>query len=99
MNTTTPTTNSLKGGEWLIKESNPFDMYTPEDFTEEQRMVKDMCHQFLLTEVIPVIDRIDKAEPGLMQSLMDKAGEQGLLGASVPEDLGGLGKEFISTLR
>ena len=96
MNTTTQT-NSLKGGEWLIKESNAFEMYTPEDFTEEQKMVKDMCHQFLLTEVIPVIDRIDKAEPGLMQSLLDKAGEQGLLGASVPEELGGLGKEFITS--
>ncbi|MEO8768677.1 MAG: acyl-CoA dehydrogenase family protein [Ferruginibacter sp.] len=96
MNTTTQT-NSLKGGEWLIKESNAFEMYTPEDFTEEQKMVKDMCHQFLLTEVIPVIDRIDKAEPGLMQSLLDKAGEQGLLGASVPEDLGGLGKDFITS--
>ncbi|MEO6668009.1 MAG: acyl-CoA dehydrogenase family protein [Ferruginibacter sp.] len=96
MNTTTQS-NSLKGGEWLIKESNAFEMYTPEDFTEEQRMVKDMCHQFLITEVIPVIDRIDQAESGLMQSLLDKAGEQGLLGASVPEALGGLGKEFITS--
>ncbi|MFT3909488.1 MAG: acyl-CoA dehydrogenase family protein [Ferruginibacter sp.] len=96
MNTTTQT-NSLKGGEWLIKESAPFEMYTPEDFTEEQSMVKDMCHQFLLGEVIPVIDRIDKAEPGLMQSLLNKAGELGLLGASVPEELGGLGKEFITS--
>lgn len=93
----TTQTSSLKGGEWLIKESNPFDMYIPEDFTEEQKMVKEMCHQFLLSEVLPVIDRIDKAEPGLMQSLLDKAGEQGLLGASVPEDLGGLGKEFITS--
>lgn len=97
MNTTTQSANSLKGGEWLIKESNPFEMYTPEDFSEEQKMVKEMCHQFLLSEVIPVIDRIDKAEPGLMQSLMDKAGEQGLLGASVPEEFGGLGKDFITS--
>ncbi len=96
MNTTTPTV-ALKGGEWLIKESNAFETFTPEDFTEEQAMVKEMCHQFLLTEVLPVIDRIDKAEPGLMQSLLLKAGEQGLLGASVPEDLGGLGKEFITS--
>ena len=87
----------LKGGEWLIKASNAFETYTPEDFNEEQKMVKDMCHQFLLTEVLPVIDRIDKAEPGLMQSLLLKAGEQGLLGASVPENLGGLGKEFITS--
>jgi alkylation response protein AidB-like acyl-CoA dehydrogenase len=97
MSTTTSTTKALKGGEWLIKESNPFDTYTPEDFNEEQQMVKDMCLQFLATEVIPIIDRIDKMEPGLMPGLMVKAGEQGLLGASIPEDLGGLGKDFITS--
>ena len=96
MNKTSETT-LLKGGEWLIKESNAFETYTPEDFNEEQKMVKDMCHQFLLTEVLPVIDRIDKAESGLMQSILMKAGEHGLLGASVPEELGGLGKEFITS--
>jgi alkylation response protein AidB-like acyl-CoA dehydrogenase len=97
MSATTTTAHSLKGGEWLIKESNPQDTYTPEDFTEEQQMVKEMCHQFLLTEVLPVIDRIDQAEPGLMQTLLNKSGEQGLLGASVPEKFGGLGKEFITS--
>jgi alkylation response protein AidB-like acyl-CoA dehydrogenase len=87
----------VKGGEWLIKESNAFDTYTPEDFNEEQLMVKEMCLQFLATEVLTIVDRIDKMEPGLMPSLMDKAGEQGLLGASIPEDLGGLGKDFITS--
>ncbi|MGB4843384.1 MAG: acyl-CoA dehydrogenase family protein [Ferruginibacter sp.] len=95
--TSTTTTTPLKGGEWLIKESNPFETYTPEDFNEEQRMVKDMCLQFLDTEVHPIVERIDKMEPGLMPSLMVKAGEQGLLGASIPEDLGGLGKDFITS--
>jgi len=96
MSTATTTTTPLKGGEWLIKESNAFETYTPEDFNEEQQMVKDMCVQFLTSEVIPIIDRIDKMEPGLMPGLMLKAGEQGLLGTSVPEDLGGLGKDFIT---
>lgn len=96
MNTTTPTTSSLKGGEWLIKPSEAASTFIPEDFNEEQLMVKEMCLQFLQTEVIPIIDRIDKLEPGLMPSLMDKAGEQGLLGASIPESLGGLGKDFIT---
>lgn len=95
MNTTT-SNSSLKGGEWLIKESNAFDTFAPEDFTEEQVMVKDMCLQFLASEIQPVVDRIDKLEPGLMPSLMDKAGEQGLLGASIPEEFGGLGKDFIT---
>src|ERR1700754_4372369 len=97
MSTTTPTTTALKGGEWLIKESNSFETFTPEDFNEEQQMVKDMCLQFLATEVNPIVDRIDKSEPGLMPSLMDKAGEQGLLGTAIPEEFGGLGKDFITS--
>ena len=95
--TTTPATTSLKGGEWLIKESNAFETFTPEDFNEEQLMVKEMCLQFLASEVHPIVDRIDKLEPGLMPSLMDKAGEQGLLGASIPEAYNGLGKDFITS--
>ena len=100
MSTTTQATNALnqlKGGGWLIKESSPFETYIPEDYNEEQQMVKDMCAGFLDTEVLPVIDRIDKMEPGLMPSLVKKAGEQGLLGVSIPESLGGLGKDFITS--
>jgi alkylation response protein AidB-like acyl-CoA dehydrogenase len=87
----------LKGGEWLIRESSPFETFIPEDYNEEQQMVKDMCASFLDTEVLPVIDRIDKLEPGLMPSLMLKAGEQGLMGTSIPENLGGLGRDFITS--
>ena len=96
MNTTT-SGSVIKGGEWLIRESNPFETFTPEDYTEEQLMVRDMCLQFLQTEVLPIVDRIDKMEPGLMPALMEKAGEQGLLGASVPEDLNGMGKDFVTS--
>ena len=96
MNTISNTT-SVKGGEWLIKESNPENTFTPEDFSEEQLMILDMCLQFLKTEIYPIVDRIDKLEPGLMPSLMEKAGELGLLSASVPEDLGGLGKDFVTS--
>jgi alkylation response protein AidB-like acyl-CoA dehydrogenase len=59
-------------------------------------MVKDMCIQFLHSEVLPTIDRIDKMEAGLMPSLLVKAGEQGLLGVSIPEAYGGMGKDFIT---
>jgi alkylation response protein AidB-like acyl-CoA dehydrogenase len=97
MSTTSQKLNTLKGGEWLIKESSPFDTYIPEDYNEEQQMVKDMCATFLDTEVLPVIDRVDKMEPGLMPGLMQKAGEQGLLGVSIPESLSGLGKDFITS--
>ena len=97
MSTTTIPTHLLKGGEWLIKESNPSNTFIPEDFNEEQKMVMDMCVQFLDTEVYPAIERIDKLEPGLMPSLLEKAGEQGLLCSAFPEDLGGLGKDFITS--
>jgi alkylation response protein AidB-like acyl-CoA dehydrogenase len=96
MNTTSNTT-SVKGGGWLIKEAKAFDVFTPEDFSEEQLMILEMCLQFLKTEIFPIVDRIDKLEPGLMPSLMEKAGELGLLSASVPEDLGGLGKDFVTS--
>lgn len=94
---TTMKAATLKGGEWLIKPGNAKDIFTPEDFSEEQLMIRDMCQQFLKTEVLPVMDRIDKAEPGLMPELMEKAGEQGLLSASVPEEYGGLGKDFVTS--
>lgn len=97
MSSVTELKTSLKGGEWLIKESTTQDTFIPEDFNEEQQMVKDMCVQFLDTEVLPVIDRVDKMEQGLMPSLMVKAGEQGLLGSSIPEEFGGLGKDFITS--
>lgn len=97
MSTATQSQTALKGGEWIIKESNPFETFTPEDFNEEQRMVMEMCQQFLDSEVLPIVDRIDKLEPGLMPSLMEKAGEQGLLSTSMPEEFGGLGKDFITS--
>lgn len=93
----TSNTASVKGGEWLIKENNAFTIFTPEDFSEEQLMILDMCRQFLKTEIYPIVDRIDKLEPGLMPSLMEKAGALGLLSASVPEEFGGLGKDFVTS--
>jgi len=96
METTAKPATALKGGEWLIKETQPSQIFIPEDFDEEQKMIMEMCDQFLKTEVNPVVDRIDKLEPGLMTSLLDKAGEQGLLSTSLPEEYGGLGKDFIT---
>jgi len=90
-------TTTIKGGEWIIKEVDAKSVFIPEEFNEEQLMVKEMCSQFLDTEVLPVIDRIDKLEPGLMPGLLAKAGEQGLLGVSIPESYGGLGKDFITS--
>lgn len=88
---------ALKGGEWLIRESEAADTFIPEDFSEEQKMLSEMCAQFLATEVWPNLDRIDNLEPGLMKSLMQKAGDQGLLAVSFPQEYGGLGKDFVTS--
>ncbi|MEP6700184.1 MAG: acyl-CoA dehydrogenase family protein, partial [Bacteroidota bacterium] len=97
MSTATETKKVLKGGEWLVKESLPGETFIPEEFTEEQLMIRDMCNQFLDAEVYPNLDRIDELEPGLMKSLLGKAGEQGLLSTSFPEEYGGLGKDFVTS--
>ncbi len=86
----------LHGAEWLVKESNPEDVFFREDLTDEHLMILDMCHQFMEAEVFPALNRIDSLEPGLMPSLIEKSGEQGLLGISVPEEYGGLAKDFVT---
>lgn len=87
-------TQALKGGEWLVRETNCQDVFTPEEWTEEQQMIAQTCRDFIDQEVTPILDRIDSMEEGLMESLMDKAGELGLLGTSVPEEFGGFGSSF-----
>jgi len=88
----------LKGGEFLIKETEAANVFIPEDFDEEQRMIADTCSDFIKQEIEPILDRIEKQEEGLSASLMEKAGELGLLGISVPEDLGGFGKDFVTSM-
>lgn len=97
MSTATAATTVLKGGEWLIRESSPEETFTPENFSEEQLMIRDMCNQFLDTEIFPILDPIDNLVPGLMKSLLTKAGQQGMLSVSFPEEYGGLGKDFVTS--
>jgi alkylation response protein AidB-like acyl-CoA dehydrogenase len=89
---------AIKGGEFLIKETNADDVFIPEEWTEEQLMIAQTCSDFLEQEVFPNLDRIDALEEGLMPSLLDKAGELGLLGISVPEEYGGFGKDFTTSM-
>jgi alkylation response protein AidB-like acyl-CoA dehydrogenase len=86
----------LKGGEFIIRTTDPNSVFTPEEFNEEHRMMADMAHEFLVQNIYPNLDRIDAMEPGLMASLVDKAGELGLLGVSIPEQYGGFGKDFLT---
>jgi alkylation response protein AidB-like acyl-CoA dehydrogenase len=94
----TESNKAIKGGEFIIRKTLPEEIYTPEDFTEEQKMIAQMCTDFVNQEVIPHLDRIDKMEEGLMPSILNKAGELGLLGLSVPEEFGGMGVDFNTTM-
>jgi alkylation response protein AidB-like acyl-CoA dehydrogenase len=87
-------TDVLKGGEFLIKETDPQSVFIPEELNEEQRMMAEVAHDFVEKEILPKIDAIDKQEPGLTESLLEKSGELGLLGAAIPEEYGGLGEGF-----
>lgn len=88
----------IKGGEFLITETEATDIFIPEQFDEEQRMIAQSCQDFLDQEIYPELDAIDAMTEGLMESKMTKAGELGLLGISVPEDLGGFGKNFVTSM-
>jgi alkylation response protein AidB-like acyl-CoA dehydrogenase len=89
---------AIKGGEFIIRTTQPEDIFTPEDFNEEQKMIAQMCDDFLEAEVLPKLDEIDALQEGLMPSILEKAGELGLLGLTVPENLGGMGIDFSTSL-
>ena len=91
-------TNVIKGGEFLVKKTLLEAIFTPEEWQEEALMIAGMCDEFISKEIHPILDRIDAMEPGLMVNLLDKAGELGLLGLSVPEELGGMGVDFKTSL-
>ncbi len=91
--------DSLNGGEFLIKESNAQDVFIPEQFTEEQQMMAQACQDFIDTEINPNIEEIDSMKnPELVPSIFKKAGELGLLGISVPEQYGGMGMSFNTSM-
>jgi alkylation response protein AidB-like acyl-CoA dehydrogenase len=88
----------ITGGEFLIRKTTASEIFIPEEWNEEQRMMKQMCDDFVNNEITPIIDRIDDMEEGLMQSIMHKAGKLGLLGLSVPEEFNGMGMDFKTTM-
>jgi alkylation response protein AidB-like acyl-CoA dehydrogenase len=92
------TNQPIKGGEYIIRDVHHSEVFTPEEWNEEQKMIAQMCDDFIQQEVLPHLDRIDNMEDGLMKSIVEKAGGLGLLGLSIPEELGGMGVDFKTAL-
>lgn len=87
---------SLKGGEFIIKDSTTEMVFTPEDYTEEQLMIKQMANEFVEKEVMPIWKDIEKQVPNVTTDLLKKAGELGLLSTPIPEEYGGMNQDVIS---
>src|ERR1041384_8228522 len=86
----------IKGGAFLIEERTPEEIFTPEDFTEEHRMIADTTRQFVDNEVVPHIDELEKHDWKLAREFVSKAADLGLIGANIPEEFGGLGLDQTS---
>ncbi|MBK9731863.1 MAG: acyl-CoA dehydrogenase family protein [Chitinophagaceae bacterium] len=97
MSTETILRNVTKGGEFLVRETSPSDIFVPEEINEEQKMMVQMARDFVEQELFTNDARIEKQEAGLAVELINKAGHLGLLGASIPEEYGGFGKDFITS--
>jgi len=87
----------VKGGSFLIQETSPGDVFTPEDFTEEHHMIAQTAQQFMENEVLPRIEEMESKKEGINEELLRKAAAIGLVSAGIPEQYGGEGLDQIST--
>ncbi|MBN2637706.1 MAG: acyl-CoA dehydrogenase family protein [Bacteroidales bacterium] len=92
-------TDLIKGGEFLVKDTSFENIFIPEEFDEEQLMIAQSCTDFVESAVAPNFEALDKHEEGLMPSLLKQAGEMGLLGIAVPEELEGFGQSFLTNMK
>ncbi len=99
---TTTTLNShvsaQRGGEWLLQPSDASSVFTPEQLTEEHRLIARTAEEFITNEVLPVLDTLEQKDWGLARALVKKAASLGLLGVDVPEAYGGLGLDKVTSL-
>ena len=98
MSTETTKKDLLRGGQFLVKETKSEDVFTPEDFNEEQKMMRDSVKEFVEREIWPHKEEFEKKNYALTEEVMRKAGELGFLGVAVPEEYDGLGMGFVSTM-
>ncbi|ADF52791.1 acyl-CoA dehydrogenase [Zunongwangia profunda SM-A87] len=98
MSDTTEQKDILRGGQFLVKATSCDDVFTPEDFNDEQKMMRDSVKEFVDREIVPHKERFEKKDYALTEEIMQKAGELGFLGVAVPEEYDGLGMGFVSTM-
>ena len=90
--------NLLKSGEFLVAATNPDDVFIPEEFNEEQRMIAQTCKDFLDAEVYPNMVNLEKGDRELMKTILKKSGELGMMGVSIPDEFGGFGQNFVTQM-
>lgn len=90
--------NIVKGGEFLIKEIPANEIFSLEELNEEQKMLRDSAKEFIDREVVPQKERFEKKDYAFTEEVMRKLGEMGMLGIAVPEEYGGLGMGFVTTM-
>jgi alkylation response protein AidB-like acyl-CoA dehydrogenase len=88
----------LKSGEFLVCDIESKDVFIPEEFDEEQRMISQTCQDFLETEIYPNLDNLDKQDRELMKNILKKSGDLGLTGISIPEEYNGFGQSFVTQM-
>ena len=92
------TRESRQGGSWLLHETDPADVFTPERMTDEHRLIAQTTDEFIETEVLPNLDALETQDWALARRLIRRCGELGLLGTNVPEQYGGLDLDKVSSL-
>src|SRR5271156_5989208 len=97
MATATLSKQAAKGGSFLLETTLPQDVFTPADLTDDQKLIGQTAEEFVTKEVLPLVKDLENKKPGLMPSLVKKAGELGLLSAGIPEQYGGAGLDKIAT--
>ena len=98
MATTSTPQAASRGGSFLIESCEPDAVFTPAELDDDQKLIGQTAEEFVNQEVLPLIADLEQHKPGLMPQLLKKAGELGLLGASIPETYGGTGLDKVSSV-
>ena len=89
---------AVKGGAWLIEETDPSTVFTPEKLTEEHKLIQQTATEFINGEVVPANERLEKKDWALQRELIKKCGSLGLFGTNIPEAYGGVDLDKVATL-